>query len=93
LPNLTDSLSSDEDAAFVTQSNNSIKRNPKSHRDTIRPQARHFTKHRNGEPGKVMNHHGQEVVNVQEDLIRPKNIPTIINGCISPSTDEKVFFS
>jgi hypothetical protein len=91
LTNLTDGLSSDEDAAFVMQSNSSIKRNPKSRRDTVRPQTRHFTKHRNGEPGKVMNHHGQEPANVQ-DLTRPMNIPAIINGCVSPSKDEKVFF-
>jgi hypothetical protein len=92
LMNLPDHLLSDEDTDFVIQSSKSIKRNPKFRRDTERPQTRHYTKHRNREPGKVMNHRAQEPVIVQEDLTRPKNIPTTIIGCVSPYKDEKVFF-
>jgi hypothetical protein len=89
---LPDRLLSDEDADFVMQSSNSMKSNPKSRRYAKRPQTRHYTKHRNGEPGKVTNYCGHEPVNLQEDLTRPKNIPTIIDGCVSPYEDEKVFF-
>ena len=32
-----------------------------------------------------------EPVNGQEDNTKPQNIPTIINGCVSPSKDEEVF--
>jgi hypothetical protein len=91
LTNLTDSPSSGKDATFVMQNDSSIKKNPKFCSATVKPLDRHSIKYHTGEPEK-MNHHGHELVNDQEDLNIPKNIPTIINGCVSPLKDEKVFF-
>jgi hypothetical protein len=39
-----------------------------------------------------MNYVRHELASDHEDTNIPKNIPTIINGCVSPASDEKLFF-
>jgi hypothetical protein len=84
--------SSTEDDASEMQGNKSVKEKLKIHRDTDNAQTRHYINHNIGVPKKVNNQYRYEPVNVQEDNAKPKNIPTIINGCVSASKDEKVSY-
>jgi hypothetical protein len=64
----------------------------KTHCDTENAQPRHYIKHCvYGAPKKVNNRYRHEPVNAQEDNTKPKNIPTLINGCVFPSKNEEIF--
>jgi hypothetical protein len=91
LSNLTDDPTSVQDAISVIQNDSLIKRNQKFHSNTVQPLDSHVINHCTGEIRKT-NYVRHESVNDHEDTNIPKNIPTIINGCVSPLKNEKSFF-
>jgi hypothetical protein len=86
LTNLTGDQTNFQDTTFAIQNSRVIKRNRKSHRITSHLSDSHITNPCAGEARK------KNQVNYQDDTNIPKTIPTIINDCISPVKDEKLFF-
>jgi hypothetical protein len=92
LLNLMDYPSSREEVASEMQENITTKKKLKTHCDTENAQPRHYIKHCVYEaPKKVNNQYRHKPVNAQEDNTKPKNIPTVINGCVFPSKNGEIF--
>jgi hypothetical protein len=91
LTNLTDDQTSVQDVSFAIHNDRLINRNRKFHRTTAQPLDNHVINHCTGKSRK-MNYVRHELASDHEDTNIPKNIPTIINGCVSPASDEKFFY-